>query len=50
MTRPMIEVDGLHKYFGPLHVLRGIDMSVAAGEVVCIIGPSGPSSTVALFG
>jgi polar amino acid transport system ATP-binding protein len=45
---PMIEVDGLHKYFGPLHVLRGIDMSVAAGEVVCIIGPSGSGKSTLL--
>jgi ABC-type polar amino acid transport system ATPase subunit len=48
MTRPMIEVDGLHKYFGALHVLRGIDMSVAAGEVVCIIGPSGSGKSTLL--
>ena len=48
MTRPMIEVDGLHKYFGPLHVLRGIDMSVAVGEVVCIIGPSGSGKSTLL--
>jgi ectoine/hydroxyectoine ABC transporter ATP-binding protein len=48
MTKPMIEVDGLHKYFGPLHVLRGIDMSVAAGEVVCIIGPSGSGKSTLL--
>ncbi len=46
--RPMIEVEGLHKYFGPLHVLRGIDLSVAAGEVVCIIGPSGSGKSTLL--
>ena len=45
---PMIEVEGLHKYFGPLHVLRGIDMSVAVGEVVCIIGPSGSGKSTLL--
>jgi polar amino acid transport system ATP-binding protein len=45
---PMIEVAGLHKYFGPLHVLRGIDISVATGEVVCIIGPSGSGKSTLL--
>jgi ABC-type polar amino acid transport system ATPase subunit len=47
-TRPMIEVVGLHKHFGPLHVLRGIDLLVAAGEVVCIIGPSGSGKSTLL--
>ena len=45
---PMIEVEGLHKYFGPLHVLKGIDLSVAAGEVLCIIGPSGSGKSTLL--
>jgi polar amino acid transport system ATP-binding protein len=47
-SRPMIEVEGLHKYFGPLHVLQGIDLSVATGEVVCIIGPSGSGKSTLL--
>jgi len=47
-TRPMIEIEGLHKHFGPLHVLRGIDLSVAVGEVVCIIGPSGSGKSTLL--
>jgi polar amino acid transport system ATP-binding protein len=46
--RPMIEVEGLHKYYGELHVLRGIDLSVAPGEVVCIIGPSGSGKSTLL--
>jgi polar amino acid transport system ATP-binding protein len=45
---PMIEVAGLHKHFGPLHVLRGIDLKVAAGEVVCVIGPSGSGKSTLL--
>jgi ABC-type polar amino acid transport system ATPase subunit len=45
---PMIEIDGLHKYFESLHVLRGIDLSVQAGEVVCIIGPSGSGKSTLL--
>ena len=47
-TRPMIEIEGLHKHFGALHVLRGIDLSVAVGEVVCIIGPSGSGKSTLL--
>ncbi len=41
MAEPMIRVRGLHKYFGPLHVIRGVDLEVMPREVVCIIGPSG---------
>src|SRR5437870_7021938 len=37
----MIRVQGLHKRFGSLHVLRGIDLDVAAKEVVVVVGPSG---------
>ncbi|NLF11045.1 MAG: amino acid ABC transporter ATP-binding protein [Anaerolineaceae bacterium] len=37
----MIKVRGLHKYFGPLHVIRGVDLDVMPREVVVIIGPSG---------
>jgi ABC-type polar amino acid transport system ATPase subunit len=47
-TKPMIEIEGLHKHFGRLHVLRGIDLSVAVGEVVCIIGPSGSGKSTLL--
>ncbi len=37
----MIRVRGLHKYFGPLHVIKGVDLDVMPREVVVIIGPSG---------
>ncbi|MGD8968030.1 MAG: amino acid ABC transporter ATP-binding protein [Anaerolineae bacterium] len=37
----MIKVRGLHKYFGPLHVIKGVDLDVMPGEVVVVIGPSG---------
>jgi polar amino acid transport system ATP-binding protein len=46
--QPMVEIEGLHKHFGALHVLNGIDLSVAAGEVVCIIGPSGSGKSTLL--
>ena len=37
----MIEIKGLNKYFGDLHVLKDIKLTVAAGEKLVIIGPSG---------
>jgi ABC-type polar amino acid transport system ATPase subunit len=41
MGEPIIRVSGLHKYFGPLHVIKGVDLDVQPREVVVIIGPSG---------
>ncbi|CAA9356742.1 MAG: ABC transporter, ATP-binding protein (cluster 3, basic aa/glutamine/opines) [uncultured Nocardioidaceae bacterium] len=38
---PLVVLDGVHKWFGDLHVLRDIDLSVKRGEVVVVIGPSG---------
>ena len=37
----MIRTENLHKSFGDLHVLRGVDQTIRKGEVVSIIGPSG---------
>jgi len=37
----IIKVENLHKYFGELEVLKGIDLEIAEQEVVCVIGPSG---------
>ncbi len=45
---PILEVAGLHKYFGSLHVLRGIDLQVAPQELVFIIGPSGSGKSTLL--
>jgi polar amino acid transport system ATP-binding protein len=45
---PVIEISGLHKSFGTNHVLRGIDLTVSEGEVVCIIGPSGSGKSTLL--
>ncbi len=44
----MIEIRGLEKFYGTHHVLKGIDASVAKGEVVCIIGPSGSGKSTIL--
>lgn len=44
----MIEVRKAHKYFGSLHVLRGISLSVRKGEVLVVIGPSGSGKSTLL--
>ena len=44
----MIRIDKLHKCFGDLEVIRGIDLNVKPGEVVCIIGPSGSGKSTVL--
>src|ERR671919_413197 len=41
MAPSAIEFNGVNKWFGKLHVLRHIDLAVAAGEVVVVCGPSG---------
>src|SRR6058998_941426 len=45
---PMLRLEGVHKSFGKLHVLRGIDMAVDRGGVVCVIGPSGSGKSTLL--
>ena len=44
----MIRVNGLHKHFGKLHVLRGVDFTVDRGEVLVVIGPSGSGKSTLL--
>jgi len=40
-AQPIIILEDVHKWFGKLHVLRGINLAVGAGEVVVVAGPSG---------
>ena len=47
-TAPVVEIRSLHKSFGDLEVLRGIDLRVERGEVVCVIGPSGSGKSTLL--
>ena len=44
----MISARGIHKYFGSLHVLRGVDLDVADRELVFVIGPSGSGKSTLL--
>jgi polar amino acid transport system ATP-binding protein len=45
---PMLVLDDIHKSFGKLHVLRGVNLSVGRGDVVCVIGPSGGGKSTLL--
>lgn len=46
--QPVVEVEDVHKYFGALHVLRGISITVRRGEVIVLIGPSGSGKSTLL--
>ena len=45
---PMVEAIGVHKAYGRLEVLKGIDLTVQRGEVLCLIGPSGSGKSTFL--
>jgi polar amino acid transport system ATP-binding protein len=48
MTRPVLEVRGVHKHFGDNRVLGGVDLEVYEGEVVVLIGGSGSGKSTLL--
>ena len=45
---PMVDMQGVHKWFGHTHVLRGIDLTVPKGTVTTVLGPSGSGKSTAL--
>ncbi len=48
MAGPIVEARGIHKHFGHLHVLKGVDLRVAEKELVFLIGPSGSGKSTLL--
>jgi polar amino acid transport system ATP-binding protein len=48
MTDLMVQAQGVHKRFGRLEVLKGIDLEVQRGEVMCMLGPSGSGKSTFL--
>jgi polar amino acid transport system ATP-binding protein len=48
MSAPMVLSEGVHKRFGRLEVLKGIDLEVGRGEVMCLLGPSGSGKSTFL--
>ena len=48
MSGPMVRIAAANRHFGSYHALRDIDLEVAPGEVVCVIGPSGSGKSTLL--
>ncbi|HEV8533941.1 MAG TPA: amino acid ABC transporter ATP-binding protein [Methylomirabilota bacterium] len=47
-AEPAVQAQGVHKFYGSLHVLRGIDLEVRRGQVIVVLGPSGSGKSTFL--
>src|SRR5262245_5865336 len=47
-TDTMIELRGLERSFGPIHAVRGVDLTISPGEVVALLGPNGAGKSTTL--
>ncbi len=45
---PILSARNIHKYYGSLHVLQGVDLDIYAGEIVSMVGPSGSGKSTLL--
>jgi polar amino acid transport system ATP-binding protein len=48
LADPIIHIEQVHKYFGKIHALRGINLDISVGQVVVIVGPSGSGKSTLL--
>src|SRR5947209_18250819 len=48
MPEPFLKVEDVHTYYGPIHVLKGVNYDLYEGEIVCLLGgnASGKSTTM----